>query len=460
MTHRSRKTRSSSHRRLRPRGAQPDDYLEAFLDLFPPRVVQRIARESDFVQRHRKLDPVAFLYTLAFETGPQLSRTLEALRDAYNKRTPDPILSAGGFYERFTPQRVEFLRQCVAYGLTRLRAAPGNRLTPKLARFTDLLIQDSTVIRLFAALAKFYPPTRLAKNTKSKRTAGVKVATLFSARANGPARLELFPESTSDIDTLKIGPWVRGSIVLTDLGFYKHQGFARIEENGGFYLSRLKGNAHPTLIGSHLVHRGRAIELEGKRWSEVAPRLQREVLDAEVELSFQRRGYRGKRRGDTLRARLVAVWDEVHQEYHAYVTNVPVEALPAEEVAELYRCRWSVELLFKEAKGSFHLDRVATGNRYAAESLIWTSWLALLVSRRGHSVLLERVPPEERFRYPPIRWSRVFRDECREFLPPLLQRVGKRRVIPDPIDEMEGRLEVRARDPNITRERFREGWFG
>src|SRR5580658_1027954 len=158
MTHPSRKTRSSSHRRLRPRGAQPDDYLEAFLDLFPPRVVQRIARESDFVQRHRKLDPVAFLYTLAFETGPQLSRTLEALPISYNKRTPDPILSAGGFYERFTPQLVEFLRQCVAYGLTRLRAAPGNRLTPKLARFTDLLIQDSTVIRLFAALAKFYPP--------------------------------------------------------------------------------------------------------------------------------------------------------------------------------------------------------------------------------------------------------------------------------------------------------------
>ncbi len=460
MSHPSRKTRTRSRGRAHSPGAQPDDYLEAFLDLFPPWVIRRIARESGFVQRHRKLDPVAFLYTLAFETGPQLSRTLEALRDAYNKRTPDPILSAGGFYERFTPQLVEFLRRCVAHGLTRLRAAPGNRLTSKLAHFTDLLIQDSTVIRLFAALAKFYPPARLAKNTKSKRTAGAKVATLFSARANGPARLELFPESTSDIDTLKIGPWVKGSVVLTDLGFYKHQGFARIEENGGFYLSRLKANANPTLIRSHLVHRGRTIELEGMRWAEVAPRLQREVLDAEVEVSFQRRGYRGRHRGDTLRARLVAVWDPLHEEYHAYVTNIPVEVLAAEEVAELYRCRWSVELLFKEAKGSFHLDRVATGNRYAAESLIWTSWLALLVSRRGHSVLLEHVPAEERFRYPPIRWSRVFRDECREFLPPLLQRVGKRKVIPDPIDEMVGRLDVRARDPNITRERFREGWFG
>ena len=302
--------------------------------------------------------------------------------------------------------------------------------------------------------------TRLAKHIRSNRTAGVEVATLFSARANGPARLELFPETASEIDTLKIGPWVKGSVVLTDLGFYKHQGFARIEENGEFFLSRLKANANPTRIGSHRPHRGRAIELEGKRWPEVAPRLHREVLDAEVELSFQRRAYRGHHRGDTLRARLVAVWDEENRQYHTYVTHLPVGALSAEEVAELYRTRWSVELLFNEAKGSFHLDRVATGNRDVAEPLIWTSWLALLVSRRGHNVLLEHKPPEERFRYPPLRWSRVFRDERREFRTPLLRRLGRRRVIPEPVDELVGRLKVRARDPNITRERFREGWFG
>lgn len=214
------------------------------------------------------------------------------------------------------------------------------------------------------------------------------------------------------------------------------------------------------MIGSHLVHRGRAIELEGKRCSEVAPRLHREVLDVEVELSFQRRAYQGRHRGDTLRARLVAVWDEEHGQYHTYVTNLPTEVLTAEMVAELYRCRWSVELLFKEAKGSFHLDRVVTSNRYVAESPIWTSWLAVLVSRRGRSVLLEHVPPEERFRYPPLLWSKAFRDESRRFLPPLLQRLKKHRVVPDPIDEMVGRLDVRARDPNITRERFREGWLG
>ena len=189
MSHPSGKTRSKRGTLPSTSHATPDDYLEAFLTLLPPRVILRIARESGFVRRHRKLDPVAFLYTLAFETGPQLQRTVDALREAYNKRTPDPILSMGGFYERFTPELVEFLRRCVAYGLSQLRATPGNHLTPKLARFTDLLIQDSTVIRLFSALARIYPPTRLAKNTKSNRTAGGKVETLFSARANGPARL-------------------------------------------------------------------------------------------------------------------------------------------------------------------------------------------------------------------------------------------------------------------------------
>jgi putative transposase len=168
MSHPSKRTRARRRHPARLSTATPDDYLDAFVSLFPPRVVQRIARESGFVRRYRKLDPVAFLYTLAFETGPQLQRTVEALRHAYNRRAPDPILSMGGFYERFTPELVEFLRQCVAYGLAQLRTAPGNRLTPKLARFTDLLIQDSTIIRLFAALAKFYPPARLAKNTQSK----------------------------------------------------------------------------------------------------------------------------------------------------------------------------------------------------------------------------------------------------------------------------------------------------
>jgi hypothetical protein len=153
--------------------------------------------------------------------------------------------------------------------------------------------------------------------------AGVKVATLLSFRANGTKRLELTGMRTSEYDTLKVGPWAKNSLQLIDLGFSKHQGFTRMEENGGFYLSRLKGNANPTFVRIYTIHRGRAIDLEGKTWTEVAPRLQREALNAGAEIGFSRRVYRGHHLGDTLLTRLVTVWDEEHREWHEYLTTLP-----------------------------------------------------------------------------------------------------------------------------------------
>jgi len=72
----------------------------------------------------------------------------------------------------------------------------------------------------------------------------IKVAFLTSAVANSPKSLSILPENTSDLKTLKVGPWVKDIILLFDLGFYKYQLFGRIVENGGFFVSRLKSNAN------------------------------------------------------------------------------------------------------------------------------------------------------------------------------------------------------------------------
>ncbi|WP_449288764.1 hypothetical protein [Methanolobus psychrotolerans] len=39
-----------------------------------------------------------------------------------------------------------------------------------------------------------------------------------------------------------------------DLGFYKHQLFARIQDNGGYFVSRLKKNADPLLVNVNSIH--------------------------------------------------------------------------------------------------------------------------------------------------------------------------------------------------------------
>ena len=438
------------------RGAPPPTLLQdTLLELFPTEVLQRIAEETGFIQRHRKVDPVAFFWAVTLEAGVYLQRSLEQLRFVYNQKAPKPLYSYSSFYDRFTPELVEFLHQCVAYGLSQLRSAPGNRLSPKLDRFEDILIEDSTVVRLYASLAALYPPVR-----HSTPTAGVKVATLVSIRANGPKRVELYPESTNDRDTLKVGPWVKNSILLIDLGYYKHQAFARIEENGGYYLTRLHALVNPRLVRSLRVHRGAAIDLEGKRWKEILPHLRREVVDAEVEVDFDRRQYGGHQARDTLTARLVAVWNEETRKYHVYLTNLPVEVLSAEEVAQLYGCRWEIELVFKELKGEYALDRVNTSKREVVEALLWASLLTMVVSRRLHTAVRERIKEEHRARYTPIRWARAFREQSGRILDTLMDRLHRKRIAPEPLLEIARALLARAIDPNAGRRRFREEYWG
>jgi hypothetical protein len=53
-----------------------------------------------------------------------------------------------------------------------------------------------------------------------------------------------------------------------------------------------------------------------------------------------------------------------------------------EQVMSLYRCRWQVELLFKEWKSHNRLKGFVTGEKAIAEGLVWTSLLSLVMKRR------------------------------------------------------------------------------
>ena len=45
-----------------------------------------------------------------------------------------------------------------------------------------------------------------------------------------------------------MGSWIKDRILLVDLGFYKTQLFARVEENGGYFVSRIRKNMDPVIV--------------------------------------------------------------------------------------------------------------------------------------------------------------------------------------------------------------------
>nr|CBH39234.1 putative transposase, truncated [uncultured archaeon]CBH39704.1 putative transposase, truncated [uncultured archaeon] len=129
-------------------------------------------------------------------------------------------------------------------------------------RFKDLVIQDSTIIRLHESLAKIWPAAR----TK-KIAAGVKVSCIVSAVTDSPKSVRICQERTSEAKILRLGPWLRDRILLIDLGYFKYRSFDRIDSYGGYFVSRLKGNANPLIVGVNQKWRGNSVDVVGKKYS-------------------------------------------------------------------------------------------------------------------------------------------------------------------------------------------------
>jgi len=186
---------------------------ETLNQMFSPEWLRGTAESTGMVRRERKIDPTVMFWVLVLSFGVRLQRTLSSLKRNYEKEGGTTI-SYGSWYPRFTPELVAFLRECVTHGIEHLAQQPGRKLGEKLARFDDILIQDSTIIRLHEALADKWPAAR-----SNRVAAGVKVGMLVSAIAAGPKRIALYGERTSEVKTINIGPWVKNRILLLDLGF-------------------------------------------------------------------------------------------------------------------------------------------------------------------------------------------------------------------------------------------------
>ena len=90
------------------------------------------------------------------------------------------------------------------------------------------------------------------------------------------------------------------------------------------------------------------------------------------------------RRGDNadeIFGRHYRLLDEDGDEYHLYFTNLPRDEYPAPDIAQLYRARWEVELLFKELKSRFRLDEINTTDPYIIEALVIMAAISLMMSR-------------------------------------------------------------------------------
>lgn len=427
--------------------------------MFSPEWLRDTATKVGYVQRNRKIDPVTFFWVVVLGFGVGVQRTLASLRRAYETASAETLVPSS-FYDRFNKNLIAFLKECLAHGIAELTSHTSLTLSDKLAGFKDLIVADGTIIRLHDRLAEQFPGARGKAELKIHTATGI---------TGNTKSIAIYSGKTADIKTMRIGSWVKDNILLFDLGYFKYELFSKIRGNGGYFVSRLKQSANPTIVSVLRAHRGNTIDLTGKKLKDILPRLKREVIDVEVEVSFKGGASKARKtekdgtfevyqpKGNTPKVketfRLVGILNGESKMYHFYLTNITLGQLPAEDVALLYRSRWSIELVFKELKRLYQLDVISSGAPAVVESLVLVAMLTLVVSHRllNHMRLLT---PEKSARFTPLRWAESFYAIAPVIMGRVLKAAG--------IDEDPLLLIIyfmgEGVDPNVNRERLLSPW--
>lgn len=294
------------------------------------------------------------------------------------------VVVRSSFLRRFTNEMASFLAACI-------RKAVDEQM-PEMSRaaifqpFRDVLAVDSTVLALSDCLIRVFPGTRT-----NSSPAAAKVNAVLSVLRCSIRSVVIAEEKRSELRFLRIGKWVRDTLMLFDLGYFSYGLFDSIDRHGGFFISRLKGSANPTVVSDNSAGPGRRRRIEGRKLRSVVNGLKREVIDINVKVSYRKK----LRGGKTIRIvkvfRLVGVFNETAGKHHLYITNVPIELMNPEQIAVAYRARWFVEMAFHELKNRYAMGAVNVKKAEVLRCLVLISVLKMLLSRAVLNILRRRL---------------------------------------------------------------------
>jgi len=371
--------------------ANYDQLVPALKSRLPAAILVAHGRTVAFIRRLRTVGAAEFVWSVVlsrFEAGlPAFEQARHVFQQLSGERIwPRP------FQMRFkSAAAVELMAAAFETAVQSWRAH--RSVKHRLARyFPDIVALDSTIVRLNDRLRRFFPGS-MGKAAELKITQALSVFGLLPLAARLTSRKihdsRLFPD---------LSLFHPGSLLLFDNAFAAASELERLIDAGLKFIAPMRINGNPFVDkvrrGPKRIRQLVAQAPDGIRLAQLLPRGTRVKgtwdLDVRVRITGGgeygrlvpmrlvirpgRKRLRGRRKNQT-----------VSTSYY-YLTNVS-NSWSGEGVAELYRLRWQIELVFKELKQHLSLESVPTKDPHAAQVLVWASLLALVVSRTIAAVL-------------------------------------------------------------------------
>lgn len=239
---------------------------------------------------------------------------------------------------------------------------------------------DSSTFALLVRLRRIFPPSGSGgskKGSKNKKGA-LKIHQVYHVGDELPADVAIGPAKEHDSKGCKkvLSQLREGVLYLLDRGYCSFQLWRDIDRAWAYFITPLKTG----LVYEHL------------RW--LNPKRQREFLRDEL-VSFPRM----EQGDDFVILRLVHIRQE-DGSWWSYVTNLIDQDLAAEDIAEIYRLRWRIEIFFRHLKHTLNMGHWFAHSEAGVQAQLYLALIGYVLSQ---AVLLwtsreARIAPEQ-FRF-------------------------------------------------------------
>lgn len=177
--------------------------------------------------------------------------------------------------------------------------------------------------------------------------AAVKMHTLLDLRGNIPTFIHISDGKMHEVNVLDILTPEAGSFYIMDRGFTDFSRWFTLHQAQAFFVIRGKSNLLFRRVCSHAVDKSTGLR-----------------CDQTVVLTAPKAG-----KDYPQHLRRIKFYDAEHDRHLVFLTNN--FDLPALTIANLYRCRWQVELFFKWIKQHLRIKRFYGTTENAVKTQIW-----------------------------------------------------------------------------------------
>ena len=177
--------------------------------------------------------------------------------------------------------------------------------------------------------------------------AAVKMHTLLDLRGNIPTFIHISDGKMHEVNVLDILIPEAGSFYIMDRGFTDFARWFSLHQAQAFFVIRGKSNLQFRRVYSHTVDKSTGL-----------------YCDQTIALTSAKAS-----KDYPQHLRRIKFYDAEHNKYLVFLTNN--FDLPALTIAQLYRCRWQVELFFKWIKQHLRIKKFYGTTENAVKTQIW-----------------------------------------------------------------------------------------